>query len=128
MPREETGEFEITRPVPRVSESCRDRVADDVPIRRVSDVRVAQPVDTASPSTDDMSISLDQARKAKALALSTFQKLADVAGVGVTLIGNEYGLKVNLSQPPAKGVELPSRVAGVPVHVEIVGPIAARAR
>jgi len=66
---------------------------------------------------------LDRARAAKARAHEVFSKLADVVGVGITTIGSEYGLKVNLSSPPASSKDLPTEVDGVPVRVEVVGKI-----
>jgi hypothetical protein len=66
---------------------------------------------------------LDRARAAKARAHEVFSKLADVVGVGITTIGSEYGLKVNLSSPPPSLKDLPTEVDGVPVRVEVVGKI-----
>jgi hypothetical protein len=66
---------------------------------------------------------LDRARAAKARAHEVFSKLADVVGVGITTIGSEYGLKVNLSSPPLSSKTLPSEVDGVPVRVEVVGEL-----
>jgi len=42
-------------------------------------------------------------------------------GIGITRIGEGYGLKVNLRTAAGKGVELPDKVDGVPVKVEVVG-------
>ena len=66
---------------------------------------------------------LDRARAAKARAHQVFSELADVVGVGITTIGSEYGLKVNVSSPPSSSTTLPSEVDGVPVRVEVVGKI-----
>jgi len=66
---------------------------------------------------------LARARAAKARAHEVFSKLADVVGVGITTIGSEYGLKVNVSSPPPSSNTLPSEVDGVPVRVEVVGKI-----
>ena len=65
---------------------------------------------------------LDRARAAKARAHAVFSKLGDVVGVGITTIGSEYGLKINLASPPTSS-ELPTEVDGVPVRVEVVGRI-----
>jgi hypothetical protein len=67
---------------------------------------------------------LDEARAAKTEAANVFGSLASVVGVGITRIGEGYGLKINLRQE-AK-VALPTEVAGVPVRVEVVGPIQKR--
>jgi hypothetical protein len=69
---------------------------------------------------------LDKARAAKARAHEVFSKLADVVGVGITTIGSEYGLKVNVSSPPPPSNVLPSEVDGVPVRMEVVGKIRKR--
>ena len=37
---------------------------------------------------------------AKGLAAETFGRVAEVAGVGITRIGQGYGLKINLSEAP----------------------------
>ena len=67
---------------------------------------------------------LDEVRAAKTQAHAL---LADfpVVGVGITRIGDGYGLKVNLSAKVARG-QLPETVAGVPIQVEVVGTIAKR--
>ena len=67
--------------------------------------------------------SLEEARAAKARAIDTFARLAAVVGVGITRVGEGYGLKVNLAEPPDSDVTLPGDVDGVPVRVEITGPI-----
>lgn len=69
---------------------------------------------------------LAQARSAKRQALATFSQLAEVVGVGITRDGDGYAVKVNLRQPPARGVVLPTDVDGVPVQVAVVGPIGKR--
>jgi len=66
---------------------------------------------------------LDRARAAKARAHAVFSKLGNVVGVGITTIGSEYGLKINLAAPPPTSSALPTEVDGVPVRVEVVGPI-----
>jgi hypothetical protein len=64
---------------------------------------------------------LDEVRRAKPRALAVFAELATVVGVGITRIGDGYGLKVNLLAEPPSGAALPTEVDGVPVHVEVVG-------
>ena len=71
-------------------------------------------------------VTLDKARLAKESALSEFSRLAEVVGVGITRVDGGYAVKVNLRSPPAKGVELPSTIDGVPVCVEVTGPISKR--
>jgi hypothetical protein len=70
--------------------------------------------------------SLEDARTVKPKALQVFGKKAAVVGVGITEIEGGYGLKVNLSEPPGPGVELPDTLDGIPVRVEVVGPLRKR--
>ncbi|MBM4049171.1 MAG: hypothetical protein FJ279_29070 [Planctomycetes bacterium] len=69
---------------------------------------------------------LDEARAAKPRALEVFARLAPLAGVGITRMGEGYGLKVNLAEPPGQNVRLPAEVDGVPVRVEVVGRVTKR--
>lgn len=66
------------------------------------------------------------ARAAKVKAFSVFSHLAKVNGVGITRVGEGYGLKVNLAEHPPEGIELPKEVDGVPILVEFVGRITRR--
>ncbi len=45
-------------------------------------------------------IGLDEARAAKERAKSIFAGKASVVGIGLTRIGDGYGVKVNLDAPP----------------------------
>lgn len=67
---------------------------------------------------------LDEARAAKSEAASVFSSLANVVGVGITRIGEGYGLKINLREKATTA--LPKEVSGVPIHVEVVGAIEKR--
>jgi hypothetical protein len=69
---------------------------------------------------------LERARAAKERARIVFAAKASVVGVGITRVGGGFGLKVNLSEPPPPGAELPETIDGVPVRVEVVGPIRKR--
>jgi hypothetical protein len=69
---------------------------------------------------------LDQVRAAKHQALGTFKRLGDVTGVGITRIGKGYGLKINLKERPVRNVPFPTTIKGVPVLVEVVGPLKKR--
>ena len=69
---------------------------------------------------------IDEARAVKARALEIFGHPGVVASVGITRIDDGYGLKINLREPPAPGVALPTAVEGVPVRVEVVGTIRPR--
>lgn len=39
---------------------------------------------------------------------------------------DQFGLKVNLTEQPAKGISLPVEIQGVPVKVEVIGRIRKR--
>jgi len=73
-----------------------------------------------------MSEGLDKAQAAKRHAFQRFAKLGKVAGVGITRVDGRYAVKVNLMEPPAPDVELPTEIDGVPVRVEITGAIRPR--
>lgn len=70
---------------------------------------------------------LEKARAAKALAVSRLAGLAQVNGVGITRVGQGYGVKINLSEQLHPGTEIPAAIDGVPVVVELVGRIIPRA-
>ncbi|MDR3635325.1 MAG: hypothetical protein P4L84_16090 [Isosphaeraceae bacterium] len=69
---------------------------------------------------------LEQARAAKERAKALFAGKASVVGVGINRVGGGFGVKVNLSEPPPPGVDLPATIDGVPVLVEVVGTIRKR--
>lgn len=71
----------------------------------------------------DLDQSLQKARDAKAETLRIFTGLAGSAAVGITRIGDQYGLKVNLARPLAESVSPPSSVNGVPLRIEVTGRI-----
>jgi hypothetical protein len=73
-----------------------------------------------------MAITLEQARAAKESARTLLAALPGLVGVGITKIGEDYALKVNLSAPLPVGVSAPERISGVPVCVEVVGRIKKR--
>jgi hypothetical protein len=80
--------------------------------------------DQELPNPEMKMCSLHEARAAKAEAANAFGLLASVVGVGITRVGDGYGLKINLREE-AKG-PLPTEVAGVPIRVEVVGPLQKR--
>jgi hypothetical protein len=73
-----------------------------------------------------MPISLEQARAAKESAKVLLTALPGVVGVGITKVGEDYALKVNLRAPLPAGMSVPERIGDVPVKVEVVGRIARR--
>ena len=73
-----------------------------------------------------MPISLEQARAAKESAKALLAALPGVVGVGITKVGNDYALKLNLRGPLPAGVSAPERIGDVAVCVEVVGTITKR--
>lgn len=73
-----------------------------------------------------MPINLEQARAAKESARALLAALPGVVGVGITKVGEDYALKVNLREPLPQGVSAPERIGDVPVRVEVVGRITKR--
>ncbi|MFO0941761.1 MAG: hypothetical protein U0930_13475 [Pirellulales bacterium] len=71
-------------------------------------------------------VTLDEARRAKSKALTIFEGIAEVVGVGITLVNDNYCLKVNLKEVPAPEVRLPTHVLGVPLQIEVTGSIKKR--
>ena len=70
---------------------------------------------------------LTRARVAKSKALELFDSLVGGAAVGLTRQrSGAYSLKVNLTEPPAANVTLPTEIDGIPLKIEIVGPIRKR--
>jgi hypothetical protein len=73
-----------------------------------------------------VAINLEQARAAKESAKALLAALPGVVGVGITKVGEDYALKVNLRAPLPRGVSAPERIGDVPVRVEVVGRITKR--
>ena len=73
-----------------------------------------------------MAITLEQARAAKKSAAALLADLPGVVGLGITKIGEDYALKLNLGAPLPSGISVPERIGGVPVRVEVVGRITKR--
>ena len=71
-------------------------------------------------------VTLQKAQAAKKVALRLFETLDSVVGVGITRLGGQYAVKVNLSAPVAPGIEFPTEINGFPVRVEVTGSIRSR--
>ncbi len=69
---------------------------------------------------------LEKARAAKKKVLAMLACVGEVNGVGITRVGEGYGVKVNLAESLPPEVRLPKELDGVPVVVEFVGPILKR--
>lgn len=70
--------------------------------------------------------SLEEARSAKKVAQVAFERLGKIAGIGITRSGEGYGLKVNVLRGFPSNQETPKEIQGVPVRIEVVGPIKKR--
>ena len=71
-------------------------------------------------------ITLEEARASRRTALRLVETIDRVVGVGITRLWGEYAEKNNLRGPVAPGIELPTEIVGVPVHIEVTGPLRAR--
>ncbi len=70
-----------------------------------------------------MPVTIEQARAAKTTAKTKLAHVPGVVGIGLTMVGDDYALKVNLRAALPRGVRLPKTIAGVPVCAEVVGTI-----
>lgn len=68
-------------------------------------------------------IPIASVRAAKAKAKEIFSRWGEVNGVGLARAAGGYVLKVNLAKAPALDADLPREIDGVPVRVEVVGPL-----
>ena len=69
---------------------------------------------------------LEAARAAKSKAKAIFGRYGDVNGVGITRVGEGYGVKINLVSLLSKRIDWPQRIDDVPVVVEVVGRVVKR--
>ena len=69
-------------------------------------------------------VTLEAARAAKAEALRRFARVPEVNGIGLCRRGDGYALKINFETEPP--IEVPERIEGVDVIVEVVGRIRKR--
>jgi hypothetical protein len=69
-------------------------------------------------------VTLNEAKATKSKCAQAFRPLVGEVAVGVMPLGEgRYGLKVNLAAPPDENVVLPDEIDGVPVQIEVVGPV-----
>jgi hypothetical protein len=69
--------------------------------------------------------SIAQARSVKRDLTERLRDAAEVNGVGLTRDAEGWAVKVNLERS-APHLALPRSIDGVPVHIDIVGPIRAQ--
>lgn len=67
---------------------------------------------------------LEEARAAKRRVAELLADLPELEGVGVTFLDDGFAVKVNLRRMPSS-CDIPAEIDGVPVLVEVVGPIRA---
>ena len=70
-----------------------------------------------------MAVDIERARSAKARIRSFLPRALKVNAVGITQVGDDYAVKINLEEPPRPGLRLPDAIDGVPLVVEVVGRI-----
>jgi len=73
-----------------------------------------------------VAVDLERARAAKRRLRELLPGSLQVNGIGITQVGEDYAVKLNLAAAPADDVDLPRAVDGVPVIVEVVGKIVKR--
>ena len=73
-----------------------------------------------------MAVDLERARAAKRRLRELLPRGLPVNGIGITQVGEDYAVKLNLAAAPAGDLDLPHTVDGVRVVVEVVGAIAKR--
>lgn len=71
-------------------------------------------------------ISLKKAQAAKQTALARLRALDEVVGIGITRVGGQYAVKVNVREPIDGKIVVPDEIDGVAVCVEVTGRIRAR--
>ncbi len=72
---------------------------------------------------------IDEVRAAKAKAAELLGAMVGQVAIGIQPLGHGlYALKVNLPSDPPPETTLPTEIDGVPITVEVVGPVQKRAR
>jgi hypothetical protein len=61
-----------------------------------------------------VNINIERARVAKVKATSLLTGVAEVNGIGITMVNGSYGVKINISQTLPKSVHIPHSIDGVP--------------
>jgi hypothetical protein len=64
---------------------------------------------------------LERARAAKETTTRLARKIRGVNGIGITKLRGRYAVKVSIAE--AKPTGLPETVDGVPLVIEVVGPV-----
>jgi hypothetical protein len=66
-----------------------------------------------------MRVTAEQARAAADAVEAVVSKLAPIVSIGLTRMGDDFGLKINIVRDPDGPV--PPSVHGVPIRVEVTG-------
>jgi hypothetical protein len=66
-------------------------------------------------------VGLERARAAKQKMSEMLVNAAELRGLGIAVLPDGYGVKVNVARSPAR--EIPTTIDNVPVIVEIIGVI-----
>lgn len=69
---------------------------------------------------------LEAARAARRKALRLLAQGAAVCAVGIAREGGRYVVKLSLETDPDPALELPAQIDGVPVVIEVIGPVRAQ--
>ena len=64
---------------------------------------------------------LEKARQAKERVATLISTVAEVCGIGVTMVEGTYAVRVNLTREPSGATAIPEDVDGVPVVRRVVG-------
>lgn len=72
-----------------------------------------------------MAGNIAQARSVKRELTASLRDAAEVNGIGLVRVDGGWAVKVNLAFP-APHLSVPRTVHGVPVQIDVVGPISAR--
>jgi hypothetical protein len=73
-----------------------------------------------------MTVTIIQARQAKEIAKTTLAELPGIVGIGISKVGVDYAVKINLRAALPENAGVPEQIAGVPVICEVVGEIRKR--
>jgi hypothetical protein len=68
---------------------------------------------------------LAAARAAKTKADKLFGSNPNVTGIGIARMDGGFGVKLNFVTRPSRKDRVPKKIDGVPIRVEVVGPITA---
>lgn len=71
----------------------------------------------------DEALQLEAARQVKARAKEIFSQFGSVNGIGLTRLGDGYAVKVNFESEPLDRANLPHDIEGVPVVIQVIGPL-----